>query len=812
MSAFDKFNVNPYIRTYAGSPVEQFQQTAGALQNRYYKNLDYADKLSAGLSNIQGLGEDNEYLNQLKKEYRDQIAAASEAPELATRQVRNLGRKFAQDEKLMLITQNKAKLDAINKQIEEGDLSPYQVQKVTDALQAYSAAGGAAGQQKLSLPQLYEEADINKEIDERVKGIKGFETGISRIVTEADGTKYVYSNTGDKVSVDKILGTARGVFNNPKIQRQLQDELRYRNRGLQEGDEGYVTDAQLMEQYIQPAIYKYEEAKNVEKITNLSTSGSGRGSGGGGVKGTSTALSQAEAPSLHTPYTFGEDPEVNMRNQVIMSRAAEDRVNAWNAGETPIVNGKKYTAAQADQDAKLVSLHKTSFKQALLDEKTIKDPGLRDLLGGATEDQLFDLRTRELNTEGAAADLQQRISSGDLPDLSLGGVAKAVKDMAASHGPEAATVLLQELTNNPNASYGRNTQYGAYERLKMETRQEFPDLRGAEFEDAVAMRVARALDQAATRIQELDGQSVAEFDPEKAKALIKQLYPNVNQKQLDAYVQTMDTEITGEYFAASFDNKYQDKLNGMIQERHTQPANVVLTEQEIKNHENSIASQFNMELMDESNLEAFMVKNTEGKMESLLENKDLLDDYNLTEGGITLDRVDSQGGSGYVELLIKPKTGSGKDPLRLTVDLDAAGFVDFRPNVAQNALAKYSAATTPREREAYYSIYSSFGMAEEKAEIRKAFKLNGVEDRGDNAIKITDGFLSTAFGGPIQPQKDADGYFNFVDFAGNKIFTDGGVKNTDLAMQKVYEYAQTRMSQAAARLNQPAANNDNSAE
>lgn len=813
MSVFDKFNVNPYISTYAGAPVAEFQQTANTLQNRYYANLDYADKLSAGLAKLQSTGEDKEFLEEIKKEYRDKIAAASEAPELATRQVRNLGREFANNEDIAHMAATKAKLDAANKAIADGELSSYQSQKVFDALAEYKRNGGARKGQVLNLPTLYEEVDINKMIDEQVKGIKGFETGISHIKTEPDGTKIVVSNVGKEVPLDKIKGTAVGVFNNPKVQRQLNDELNFRNRGMQEGDEGFMSIQDLQENYMNPAMSKYYEYKDVENIKGGPKGGSGSGTGKNAVMG---QLYATTAPAKLEQYGYGEDPEANIQTATRETAAAQERMANWNANG----DSEGYTAVDYARDDRYVALQQKSFKDALLAEDVLgKHPGLQGIIQNASEAELYDLRTRTVNKDGAVGQIQTFIDEG-LEDIdTLGGMTSVLNQVYQEHGEEVASILYSELTGGSGKTYNpNNTIVAGYKGLHGVVRENHPGLQSGteEYEVAFANTVANALENAQDQVAAMNGNIVGDFDSDKARTLIRKLSPNITDDQLNTYVNTLQLETNGNSITARFDNAMKTELKGIPTERQTQPATSVLTANQIELIEGGIHSQINPSDLDNSNLEAFGILNPEGGITSLADmDYDDLAEYKIGSGdGIKLDRLDSKNGNGMVELILEPKTGSNKPPLRLTADLSAMDFPDFRKTVASGALTQMQSATSQADRDAFYQIYSSFAMAEDKAEMRKAFSHNGIkgsQGEAETPFLMENEFLRIAFGGSIKPQKDERGYYNFYKPDGKPILI-ASVLNQDKAMQELYEKANAQYAKSALTSQASYTENNNTAE
>ena len=57
MSIFDQFNANPYIRTYAGAPINEAMSVAGALTQRAETNIANMDKMQLMADAIPTLGQ-----------------------------------------------------------------------------------------------------------------------------------------------------------------------------------------------------------------------------------------------------------------------------------------------------------------------------------------------------------------------------------------------------------------------------------------------------------------------------------------------------------------------------------------------------------------------------------------------------------------------------------------------------------------------------------------------------------------------------------------------------------------------------------
>ena len=287
MSVFDKFNVNPYIRTYAGAPIGEFNQVAGQLQQRMETNLDKSSQLEIAMNNLEATNADEAFKQQKIAEYQKQIEAIAENPEYATGKVRALARDTALDEDFKLIDQNNQIRKAMESAMDENDYSDFQTRKYRQALADYEAVdpetgfSGAAAGRRLGAVNFYDEQNIGDLVDDRVNGI--VERKFGRLPRNADGSikrepdGSIITSKGEVISEERVKNVAMGVLSDQTVLRQVSDEF---DALPESAKAAYGNDVgtYFLNQYGDPSISKYavtsltEDIKGVGSASNSNNS------------------------------------------------------------------------------------------------------------------------------------------------------------------------------------------------------------------------------------------------------------------------------------------------------------------------------------------------------------------------------------------------------------------------------------------------------------------------------------------------------------------------------------------------------------
>lgn len=241
MSVFDQFNANPYIKMYAGAPIDEALEVGKVMQQRHDKALTDMQQHEYTLNNIQGIGAaDKAYKQKYAAELSAEFEKLAEAPEMAEQAINSLAAKYKQDPTLRAMQTNAAAKkeweDAYAKDpAKYGEVANYEMQK---AVQAYTEGEGAAKGQVFKAPALKELKDVNQFVRENAKLIKSSSNGQFRY-DEAKGS--IVTTSGEAVSFERaqsILNAA--LMGDPQMREQMQRQFNYSKE--REGFEGDYKD------------------------------------------------------------------------------------------------------------------------------------------------------------------------------------------------------------------------------------------------------------------------------------------------------------------------------------------------------------------------------------------------------------------------------------------------------------------------------------------------------------------------------------------------------------------------------------------
>ena len=240
MSVFDQFNANPYIKMYAGAPIDAALEVGKVMQGRHDKALTDMQQHEYALSNIQGIGAaDKDYKNRYAAELSAEFEKLAEAPEMAGQAINSLAAKYKQDPTLRAMQSNASAMkeweEAYAKDPSKyGDVAAYEMQK---AVQQYNADGGAVSA-SFKAPALKELKDVNQFVRENAKLIKSSSNGQFRY-DEAKGS--IVTSSGEAVSFERaqsILNAA--LMGDPQMREQMQRQYNYSKE--REGFKGSYSD------------------------------------------------------------------------------------------------------------------------------------------------------------------------------------------------------------------------------------------------------------------------------------------------------------------------------------------------------------------------------------------------------------------------------------------------------------------------------------------------------------------------------------------------------------------------------------------
>lgn len=271
------FRSTQFVSQYAGLPIDEFLQSARALQQRAEQNTQQLDQLELMAANIRTLDIDQSIkdarLAQINKQM--EALAASGAYEHATDQVRMQARDFARDEDLMNASREYSRLQQMKEEAKAVGATEIQLQKIDNAMQLYAQAGGAKDGATLQDLSFYKEKNLSAEIDALLKG----QMASGSIKSAPDGQGYIVTSTNEYVTKEALRTQALShLASNPEYQRQIEDMARLNvyNQTLQNtGDNTQAynmynnVDAQtlgnyqnnIIENIIAPSVEKYSYRK-----------------------------------------------------------------------------------------------------------------------------------------------------------------------------------------------------------------------------------------------------------------------------------------------------------------------------------------------------------------------------------------------------------------------------------------------------------------------------------------------------------------------------------------------------------------------
>lgn len=228
MADLSNFKSTAFVSQYKGLPIDEFLQSATALQQRNIQNRDRMDQLELAANSIKTLAEDDPVKMAQLQAIRDEQEriAQSGAYEHAGDLVRMQAKDFATNAALK---QAQANLASYTKQSEEfSKLSPAQQIKLQRARAEYKGVGEGDEFGRFNTfasISAYEDQNINELVDKYVDDWK--ESGSESAVIKGG---YIKKYGQEAVTEAEVRdGVLRMLQTDPKIRRQLEDEARYEN-------------------------------------------------------------------------------------------------------------------------------------------------------------------------------------------------------------------------------------------------------------------------------------------------------------------------------------------------------------------------------------------------------------------------------------------------------------------------------------------------------------------------------------------------------------------------------------------------------
>jgi len=780
MSIFDKYNVNPYVTTYAGAPIAEYQQTANALQQRMDQNLAKADQIEIAMKNLEVADIDEDFKNQKIREYQAQLEEIAQSPEYATSKVRALSKQFATDEGLKEAQANKQRIAAIQKEIAEGDYSDFQIRKFNEELAKYQAKdeeglSGIAAGRRFGSVNFYEERDLNKETLDQVKGILGEKFG--DYIRDSEGN--LVNSVGDSISENRVRGVAQGMLSNNQVMRQVADEYRSAkglpsNQDLSTEEHAKGLQEFFNSRYVDPAIAKYSINSEVNKLNQSQYSG---------LKKRLDALNPAiSAPAasvmIGTDLSSDASATVRLEEREQLKANMEEGVFTDYAD---IIAAENY-----------VNRLDESLKRAMLgteDNPTDLPEEVKAIVEQATPDQLWDLVRKGPSSgkDGALALLQEFNNFSDFGesyDATWDAREAIAKKVKANYGTDMLKAF--------NAATHRQTiRNQAIEELRASPEGYSKEALPTKMQEIRVQRVADLTNQVKNDYQSLIANSG--FSNIKAYQFLRQ--GGMSQEQAAEYQRDLEgfiEDTAGAGFARGYNDMMEDGIMEAATNRNTVNSNAVMSDKMLEAVGSAVAQQFNTENIDMSNFEAFTVL-TDGYEKKLSTEFGDLEKYDFSELEVT--RVDATSGAGFIEVKVPALKPTENQPLTMALNLSTDQFAQARNKIAQAAFDNLTALEktggAADQIEIQRAVFANFSAPD----ILKDIKL-GLADNTygpDKMVAIGDSYVTHAFGEAVYAKYDPDGRIIFRGSTSDRTYTQGA-DNATLAFAQLMKAAEKQFS------------------
>lgn len=384
---FDRLRVNPYVKSYVGSPIEELRTSLGALQKRHDTGLATMDQLARAYGKIKAVKGDQPYIDAYGQQLRKDIEEYSQAPEHATAGIMSMARDFALDPGLQRAQKTYADYMADVQKANEMGLSDFQRQKMTDAINAYTAAGGAESLQQYNRIPFYEELNMQEEAD---KALKGIQEVVDKGAFDEEGNLQgpaFYDEKGNIIQLKRGQITpervraiaASSLLQDPKTLRELRDRFRYNKQRSPESMEELYEWTRT--KFVEPLVAKYATTDLEYSIKTPKGSSSGSGNTGG-LGGGIPLQYQGASYITDSPFNVDEFEHYGSAGQYVAGLIEE--VENLDQLPTPMDQYKKVNEINATTNAIRDALIKSPFTE-----------GQRNIIRQMTDEELRGLFAQE---------------------------------------------------------------------------------------------------------------------------------------------------------------------------------------------------------------------------------------------------------------------------------------------------------------------------------------------------------------------------------------------------------------------------------
>ncbi len=287
INRFETVRPQEYQSVYVPLPFEEMMKAGALHQGRIDDNQQQADAITALLANVKSLdrvklatGDERyvadrdeviKYKQGINKQIEDLAIGYLDKGDVNYRQKLNgLSRQVINDlspegklgkihsQATMYEQQEKAMQDA-----KDLDTTRWRAQNVWDSRSKYAEANGAGytGTAQLSLGNIGEYVDRNKEIDDLTKGVQS-ELVKGGLYAYSDG-KYIRTGKMTAATADKVLRTVDGFLANSKALKDIYAEAQFRKSN---GDQHADEYAQQQINSLRSAMLKYVESDGTKDM------------------------------------------------------------------------------------------------------------------------------------------------------------------------------------------------------------------------------------------------------------------------------------------------------------------------------------------------------------------------------------------------------------------------------------------------------------------------------------------------------------------------------------------------------------------
>lgn len=794
MSIFDKYNANPYITTYAGAPIKEYQQTASALQQRMDQNIAARDQIEIMMNDIEASNVDEDFKKSKIAEYQKALEEISENPEYATSKVRSLSKRFKMDEDFKEMKQSKDRITKLQEEIREGDYSDFQTKKFTDALLAYQTpdeegkAGLAAGR-TFGDVNFYEELPINEKVDDQVKGILGEKYGSAQLDPE---TGMISTVEGEITSEERVRGSIRGaLYGNKQISRQLNDEamLQFERQGLSEGLNpeqrkeayneffaNYVEDT-----YVSPALSKFVRGSEKTGLKNTSSSNSSNGSKGSQI----------------LAFTSG-DKDVVQTSELTQDIETEEIISNYYDLGNQLELGEFETGSQLTNALNKQKIIEGGLRATLANETIIKDPEFRNFLSQEEDiTKIFDIIRPKGNIDELNLAVEQIPGlDSDWSDPEVRERYNSIlSDIEENHGKEVKTKVARALFPD----YTRTDASKAAKNQLVEMDDNYSNAYG----DAEAIvkdpRFQGLLLENQEKIRKQKIQELREEYPELARKAFPTLERTKKYLRSRGYdedkIDSASKKLSNIISDGGFTKSYQDNMEEGIADVGVNRSSVNI-DSLFKSKDNrdgisgSLQKVFNFQDLAKSDFESMKIRGEDGKLRQPEE--DDFQGYQLNKLEVT--EVDNMGGLGLVNVEI-PHLESGELPLKMSVDISNPRFSAIRDLIVQRSLNRAKNTNDPGQKEIFMGVAYQYQGRDIIMELNE-YSSEAAEGM---QLELSDDLITEALG-PITFEKDDSGFI-FYTADGNTLFPSGkSFENSNLAYAALREKAMESFSTAGKSL------------